>query len=1071
MKGIRNKVEYTQGITVPSDGRSGGLAMMWKEGSDIRFRSCSNSHIDVGINGGSAPSPWRATGFYGHPDAGKRFISWQLLDFLKSQNTLPWIVFGDFNEITQSDEKMGWLDRDAKQMEEFRDCLNRCELFDLGFIGQKFTWCNGRGGEQRTKVRLDRMVANEDWLSLFPEAGVRHVAMMLKQKKEKLQQLELWDSLHGRTEEIKRVGREINEIQPKTKEKLDYGAAKSDGESQEGKEEIEQTIVEYFEAIYKSDKPINFEASLSSITPRVSPEMNEELLAEFKAEEVWHALKQMHPTKAPGPDGMSPIFFKHYWSIVGPEAVSCVLSSLNSGRMPCRLNETYICLIPKVISPQKITDFRPISLCNVVYKLISKILANRLKRVLDAVINESQSAFVPGRLITDNALVAFETMHCINQRTKGKEALMAIKLDMSKVYDRVEWVFLEAMMRKIGFHEKWITLIMMCVTTVSYSVLINGEPKGKITPSRGLRQGREILIKAVAQAMPTYTMSCFKLPDTLCKELNSLMGKFWWVQKDKERKMAWVSWEKLCIPKVEGGLGFRDLKAFNLALLAKQWWRMQKHPNSLVHIVLKAKYFSNSEASEAELGRRPSYAWRSIWNAGKVADRGSRWCIGNGDGVRIWKDRWIPSPESFKVTSPVGSHSGLERVSSLIDVEKRGWDVGKVKNTFLPHEAELILSIPISARLPEDSLIWAWTPNGRFTSKSAYNVAQKMLDEEKGRGEEVGTLDSTGMRGIWKMVWHLNCPNKIKHLLWRACKNILPTKFRLIQRGVGMEGGCDLCGLEETLGHALWSCKMAANVWNGTRLKLPFFQDPPRDFIDIVWEIKKRDSGVNWELFAITVWGLWNNRNQVRHGGQCKSHEMIVKEATEFLREYQGVNKPTENTFAPDASAWKPPKPGWYKVNTNGATFGDTKSCGVGVVIRNKRGEIMGALSKNFALPLGGLDAEAKAVEEGVLLAWDLRLKDIIIESNALLVTNSLGKQGVKPNSIGKVVEGILVDLNKFNAWEVNHTRRSGNNAAHILARQAKCLNMCNIWVEDTPPSIADQVQRDVAQCNFIPNQ
>ena len=114
MKGIRNKLEYTQGITVPSDGRSGGLAMMWKEGSDIRLRSYSNSHIDVEVHESSTPIPWSATGFYGHLDVGKRFISWQLLEFLKNQYTMPWIVFGDFNEITQSDEKIGWLDRDVK---------------------------------------------------------------------------------------------------------------------------------------------------------------------------------------------------------------------------------------------------------------------------------------------------------------------------------------------------------------------------------------------------------------------------------------------------------------------------------------------------------------------------------------------------------------------------------------------------------------------------------------------------------------------------------------------------------------------------------------------------------------------------------------------------------------------------------------------------------------------------------------------------------------------------------------------------------------------------------------------
>ena len=186
----------------------------------------------------------------------------------------------------------------------------------------------------------------------------------------------------------------------------------------------------------------------------------------------------------------------------------------------------------------------------------------------------------------------------------------------------------------------------------------------------------------------------------LCKELNSLMGNFWWGQKDKERKIAWISWERLCTPKAKGDMGFRDLKAFNLALLAKQWWRMQQNPNSLVHRVLKTKYFPNSVASEVELGSRPSYAWKRIWTTKKVVDRGSRWCIGNGEGVRIWKDRWILSPKSFKVTSSVGTHSGLEMVLSLVDVDRRGWDVGRVRNTFLPHEAELILSIPISARLP-----------------------------------------------------------------------------------------------------------------------------------------------------------------------------------------------------------------------------------------------------------------------------------------------------------------------------------------------------------------------------------
>lgn len=122
---------------------------------------------------------------------------------------------------------------------------------------------------------------------------------------------------------------------------------------------------------------------------------------------------------------MSLIFYQKYWDLVGKNVTDCVLHTLNSGVMPIGLNETFICLIPKVKSPQKITEFRPISLCNVSYKIMSKVLANRLKRILAEVVNESQSAFVPRRQITNNALMAFETMHCINGRRKGKEALMS----------------------------------------------------------------------------------------------------------------------------------------------------------------------------------------------------------------------------------------------------------------------------------------------------------------------------------------------------------------------------------------------------------------------------------------------------------------------------------------------------------------------------------------------------------------------------------------------------------------------------------------------------------------------
>ena len=119
-------------------------------------------------------NPWKATGFYGHPNASKRQTSWQLLKALKNQCTMSWVVFGDFNKITHQKEKLRWKERELKQMKGFRESLSKCGLFDLGFVGKRFTWCNRRFGEQRTLLRLDQMVANSSWSKLYPEARVYH---------------------------------------------------------------------------------------------------------------------------------------------------------------------------------------------------------------------------------------------------------------------------------------------------------------------------------------------------------------------------------------------------------------------------------------------------------------------------------------------------------------------------------------------------------------------------------------------------------------------------------------------------------------------------------------------------------------------------------------------------------------------------------------------------------------------------------------------------------------------------------------------------------------------------------
>jgi hypothetical protein len=214
------------------------------------------------------------------------------------------------------------------------------------------------------------------------------------------------------------------------------------------KGDISRVFLDYYNRLFLSQGSDRVEECIRFVTPRVSEDMNSWLLQQFTEDEVRRVLFQIHPLKSPGSYGFPAVFYQKNWDIVGRDVCLSVLSYLNVGTFDIDLNVTNIVLIPKVNSPSKLTDYRSISLCNVLYKLISKVLANCLKIILPHIILPEQSPFVPGRLITDNVLVAFETLHTMATRLAGKEGNMTLKLDMSKAYDRMEWNFLEVMLRR-----------------------------------------------------------------------------------------------------------------------------------------------------------------------------------------------------------------------------------------------------------------------------------------------------------------------------------------------------------------------------------------------------------------------------------------------------------------------------------------------------------------------------------------------------------------------------------------------------------------------------------------------
>lgn len=174
---------------------------------------------------------------------------------------------------------------------------------------------------------------------------------------------------------------------------------------------------------------------------------------------------------------------------MGKDVCNFYLHILNDGGSLSEINDTNIVLIPKQCNPQNMTNFRPISLCNMLFKIISKVLVNRLQKIMPHYIDEGQNIVVPSQLITDNAIVAFELLHSFKRKRMGHRGTVALKLDMSKAYDKVEWHLIQTIMIKMRFDVSWVNLIIRCVQTVRYSVVVDGEAKGFIVPYRGLRQG------------------------------------------------------------------------------------------------------------------------------------------------------------------------------------------------------------------------------------------------------------------------------------------------------------------------------------------------------------------------------------------------------------------------------------------------------------------------------------------------------------------------------------------------------------------------------------------------------
>ena len=280
----------------------------------------------------------------------------------------------------------------------------------------------------------------------------------------------------------------------------------SSGERIDSQEKIQDHCVHYYQSLLGGTEPLSLfdPADLSSLLAfRCSAANHAALESAFSPEDIRHAVFSLPRNKTAGPDGYSAEFFKSCWHIIGPEVVDAVTKFFNSGQMLKQWNATTLILIPKIPNASSTSDFKPISLCNTMYKVISRLLAGRLQSLLPFFVSNAQSAFLPGRLLAENVLLATELVNGYGRKNIGPRGML--KVDLRKAFDSVKWNFILAILKAINFPDKFISWISQCITTPQFSVSVNGVTSGYFQSSCGLRQGDPISPYLFVLAMEVFS--------------------------------------------------------------------------------------------------------------------------------------------------------------------------------------------------------------------------------------------------------------------------------------------------------------------------------------------------------------------------------------------------------------------------------------------------------------------------------------------------------------------------------------------------------------------------------------
>ncbi|KAK7410878.1 hypothetical protein VNO78_02073 [Psophocarpus tetragonolobus] len=691
-------------------------------------------------------------------------------------------------------------------------------------------------------------------------------------------------------------------------------AVKSESGWVEGVQSIRDHVFHHFKTCSKDEDPMR--PKLDGVTfTQLTDQQRVTLEEPFSAEEIKEAVWACDGGKSPGPDGFGFQFYKSCWEIIGGDVVSAVQEFHQSGVLPRGVTSAFLTLIPKVPRPDRLAQFRPISLISSIQKIVSKLLSLRMKKVMGHLISKFQSTFLTGRSILDGALVANEI---VDWAKRKRRPCFLLKVDFQKAYDSFNWDFLDYMLARMGFGNLWrksavgkaVFKELNMGAGANFSVLQYADDVIMMEEAdlKSIWYLKVILrgFELTSGLKVNYSKSQFfglNVQNSFTRAVSNLLNcivstppfKFLgipvgvnprkvetWkpILEQFQRKLAAWRAQHMSFagrPKEEGSLGVKCLRTFNLSLLAKWRWRILNEQNAVWTTLLECKYGPTYKFNQRQPNLpKASQWWRDLWAMDGPEATRPNWFsdnvfkkVGDGKETLFWEQKWI-GDTSLSLQFPRLYGLAADKGTTVFDKREvsGGWVWEWRRQLFVWETEQLRL---LQSRLQQVTLVdsisdrWRWKTgtDGVFSVVEAYLVLRP--HQPTHRLIEVEPRD---LRRMWKD----RLPSKVIAFSWRLLSDRVPTMANLLKRGIqipGEETFCVFChNVVEDRNHMFLGCAKAQYIWNNViswlGIQGPLPGDVSHLFLSLAaWVVGKRKKQCRYVFWLAGVWSIWITRNQI----------------------------------------------------------------------------------------------------------------------------------------------------------------------------------------------------------------